>query len=111
MFRQLVFIFVMTATLAIAGTATAGKDAVVIDVRTTSEYADGHLEGALNMPHTRIAALMEERAIDKDTPIKVYCASGRRAGIAKEVLEDMGYTRVENIGGYRDLVADSEAVE
>lgn len=103
MCRRLVYILFMAAALAVAGTATAGKDTIVIDVRTASEYADGHLEDALNMPHARIAALMEERDIDKDTPIEVYCASGRRAGIAKKTLEEMGYTRVENIGGYPDL--------
>jgi len=87
-----------------------------IDVRSTSEYQDGHLSQAINIPHPEIAegittlsaALSTSPSIEKDTEIKLYCGSGRRAGIALKVLEDMGYTHVSNEGGYQELL-DSKA--
>ena len=41
----------------------------------------------------------------KNAPVNLYCKSGRRAGVAKQMLEKLGYTRVTNHGGYQDLVA------
>lgn len=108
---QLFSILLLTATLGMAGAVSAENEAIIIDVRTPGEYTEGHLEGALNLPHTQIAGLIGEHDIDRDRPIEVYCASGRRSGIAKETLEDMGYTRVKNIGAYDDLKEERETSE
>jgi phage shock protein E len=83
--------------------ASAGGEPVIIDVRTDEEYSQGHIEGALHMPHDRIGSLIGEQISDKDTPIVVYCRSGRRSQIAAETLADKGYTEVENGGGLEDL--------
>jgi phage shock protein E len=40
--------------------------------------------------------------LDKNTEIRVYCRSGRRAGIALAALEEMGYTNATNVGGIND---------
>jgi len=42
--------------------------------------------------------------LDKDTEIRVYCRSGRRAGIALAALEEMGYTNATNVGGIGDAL-------
>ncbi len=70
-----------------------------VDVRTQEEYAQGHYEGAL---HHDLALLLEGTMPDiaKDTEIRVYCRSGNRAEIAKDILFDNGFTNVTNVGGY-----------
>ena len=42
-------------------------------------------------------------APDKDTPVVLYCRSGRRSSIAQERLLEMGYRQVINAGGYQDF--------
>ena len=76
--------------------STAG--AVLLDVRTPEEYADGHIEGSTNIPLLSIE--QAERVImNKDTPLFVHCRSGGRSAQATSVLKRMGYTKVEDIGG------------
>ena len=77
--------------------------ALVVDVRSKEEFKSGHLEGALNVPHTEIEENLSLFGADKDKQIVVYCRSGRRSGIAKEVLEKNGFTAVHNGGGYERL--------
>lgn len=79
--------------------------ALLVDVRTPDEYADGHLEGAINIPHDKVAAYWAEFGEDKSRPIVLYCRSGTRAEIAKKVLEGHGFEDVLNAGSYEDLRA------
>ena len=83
--------------------APARQEAVWIDVRTPEEYAAGHLENAKNIPHDQIGQQIATHVPNKNTPINLYCRSGRRAETAKQVLESMGYTNVQNRGGYEQL--------
>ena len=72
--------------------------AVLLDVRTSSEYAEGHIPGSKNLPLQSIDKV--ERMIEnKATPIFVHCLSGARSRQAAAVLQQMGYTNVKNIGG------------
>jgi phage shock protein E len=80
----------------------AAAQPLVIDVRSQREYDTGHIQGAVLIPHTQIGDRIAETAPDKSQPIYVYCRSGRRSGIAKRTLEQMGYTNVENLGGIKD---------
>lgn len=77
---------------------------VWIDVRTPEEYAEGHLQGAKNIPFDQIANEIAKVEPNQSAPINLYCKTGRRAGIAKAELEKLGYTNVTNHGGYQDLV-------
>lgn len=81
--------------------------AVVVDVRTPDEFADGHLANATNIPvqefATRIAEVDKLVAGDRTRPVVVYCAAGSRAAKAKAQLDAAGYTQVVNGGGYDDL--------
>ena len=79
-------------------------DALWIDVRSAPEYESGHLPEAVNIPHIEIAERIIALAPDKKTSIKLYCGSGRRAGIAQRELEGMGYFNTSNEGGYNDLL-------
>lgn len=77
--------------------------ALLIDARSPEEYNSRHIKGAINIPHLEIqknADLFEKLTkSDKTKAIVVYCASGRRSGIAKKNLEKLGYTNVTNHGG------------
>ncbi len=80
----------------------ASAEAVWIDVRSEEEYARGHLQQAPRIGHDEIETGITALALDKDTPIYLYCAVGGRAGVAKSRLEAMGYTNVTNAGGLED---------
>ena len=67
----------------------------IVDVRTPSEYEEGHIKTAVNFPLDVIDTI----SYDKDSPIIVYCASGVRSKQAAETLVDMGYTEVYNLDG------------
>jgi phage shock protein E len=87
--------------------ARIAAGAVVIDVRTPDEYAQGHLENATNLPVDELPARLGEVdglvAGDKARPIVVYCATGGRAAQARTQLEAAGYKNIVNGGGYEDL--------
>jgi len=78
---------------------------VIIDTRSQQEYADGHLDGALLMPHDAIGGLIEARFPDKNTPILLYCRSGGRSEMARRALVSLNYTKVENLGSLQDAAA------
>lgn len=64
----------------------------VLDVRSADEYASGHVPGASNIPHDEVAARLAE--VPKDRPVVLYCRSGRRSGLAAEVLAGQGYRQL-----------------
>ncbi len=84
--------------------------AVLIDVRTDDEWNAGHALGAI---HFELAKLQsgELPPIPKDAAIYVYCRTGIRAGQAKTILEQNGYTNVTNLGGLANWQAIGGAVE
>ena len=70
---------------------------VIIDVRTIDEYNSGHIENSLNIEWQAIDEINE--SIAKDEKIYLYCRSGNRSGKAKNILINMGYKDVINLGG------------
>lgn len=74
------------------------KGAVLLDVRTPGEYAEGHIENSVNIPLQSIAEA-EKIIASKTVPIFVYCMSGARSSQAAGILKRMGYTDVNDIGG------------
>ena len=74
------------------------KNAILLDVRTSQEYREGHIPGSKNVPLQRLDKL-EELTENKDTVLYVYCHSGARSRQATNFLQYMGYTNVHNIGG------------
>lgn len=75
---------------------------IIVDARTESEFAEGHIEGAILIPEYEIAVRAKEALPDKDALILVYCRSGRRSKIASEELVKLGYTNVKEFGGIID---------
>lgn len=76
--------------------ATPG--AVLLDVRTPEEYAEGRIPGGKNIPLQRLDTV-DSAVKSKDTPLFVYCLSGARSRQAASILKSRGYTNVQNIGG------------
>ena len=77
------------------------QGAALLDVRTQEEWDQGHAKGAVLLPLDQIQnGSLPDAAKTKE--IFVYCASGRRAGIAVELLRNAGYRDVTNIGGLTD---------
>lgn len=74
------------------------QGAVLLDVRSSAEYAGGHIPGSVNIPLDGIQAVLTKYP-DRQTPLFVYCLSGGRSGRAVRFLKDAGYTSVINIGG------------
>lgn len=84
--------------------------ALMLDVRSPSEFATGHFRGALNVPHTEIRSRLEEiRAAAGGRPVRVNCQSGMRSYLAERILVQEGFTDVANLSGgmitMRDAVA------
>lgn len=106
-------VIVLLGALLFSGFALsqAQPEAVLIDNRTPGEYAQGHVEGATLIPFDGIEAGIMKLNLDKDTPIYLYCGSGRRSGIAKERLEHQGYSRVTNLGGMEDAQAFADKLK
>lgn len=71
-------------------------DKIIIDVRSDKEFKGGHYPNAIHLDYKTIESTIDSLNLDKDAEIYVYCRSGRRSGIAKEILEKKGYTRVIN---------------
>lgn len=86
-----------------ASTTADDADVIVIDVRSKEEWDTGHVEQAVHIPHTEIGDRIAEVTDDKDAKIVLYCAVGGRAGRAKTRLEELGFTNVENAGGFDDV--------
>jgi phage shock protein E len=78
------------------------SDALVVDVRTPGEYAGGHYDGSINIPVSRIGVNLA-RFGAKSRKIIVYCRSGSRSHVAKRILEQAGFTDVEDGGSFSSM--------
>ena len=80
---------------------------VLLDVRTQSEYNDGHIQNAINIPHDQILKEPQLVSAYKDSQVVVFCRSGFRAGKVIEMLEGLGFKEIIDIDG--DMLAWNEA--
>ena len=76
----------------------------ILDVREPSEYADGHLVGAINIPRgfLEVKADLEhykrdERLADRGQKIVCYCGGGHRSALAAQTLQEMGFEHVQSM--------------
>ncbi len=76
------------------------QEVLVLDVREQSEYAGGHIPGAVLLP---VGTIDEDTAAavipEKDTTVLVYCRSGSRSKRAAKALAGLGYTGIYEFGG------------
>ena len=88
------------------------SDYMILDVRTTEEFADKHIPDAINIPNETIGTENIPELPDKDQLILVYCRSGNRSKQASDKLVGLGYTNIVEFGGINDwpgeTVSDGE---
>ena len=75
--------------------------ATIVDVRTTGEYAGGHIKGSVNIPLASLGAQLSK--IKKDKPVITCCASGMRSASARSMLISNGFKEVYNAGSWYSL--------
>ncbi|MDA0217882.1 MAG: rhodanese-like domain-containing protein [Actinobacteria bacterium] len=81
----------------------------VLDVRTPMEFAQGHIDRAVNIDFQGSNFEKEVLDLDKDAPIAVYCRSGNRSSQAVKVMEKLGFTNLYDMdGGVIDWAAASK---
>lgn len=73
--------------------------AVLLDVRTAGEYAEGHLDGALNMDVENSTFNSEIAKLDKSIPYFVYCRSGSRSAQATAIMRSEGFKNITELNG------------
>ena len=75
------------------------QDAVIVDVRDSSDYKEGHIPQARHIPFNLLQERLSEFAKTKDRPIVVYCRSGAIAQSACTLLKKNGFTDVHSLNG------------
>jgi rhodanese-related sulfurtransferase len=78
------------------------QGAVILDVRSKSEYASGHIRGSINISVDALNNNLDKLK-DKNKPIITCCASGMRSAAAKSILKSNGFKEVHNGGGWLSL--------
>ena len=81
-------------------------NALIIDVRTPSEFASGHVDGALNLPMDKFGKNYAKLVPDRGRQVIVYCQSGVRSVHASQFLKLQRYLKVVN-GGTVEAVAST----
>ena len=80
----------------------AGEKFYLVDTREESEFARGHLPGAIHLSKGVIERDIEQKIPDKSAPIVLYCGGGFRSALAGDNIQKMGYTNVLSMdGGWR----------
>jgi rhodanese-related sulfurtransferase len=77
----------------------AGEKFLLVDVREDSEWASGHLPGAVHMGRGVIERDIEAQVPDTSTKLVLYCGGGFRSALVAENLQKMGYKNVESMDG------------
>ncbi len=83
-------------------TIEVGADTVIIDVRTPAEYAQGHLDGALNIDLQSGTFETQIDSLPNDGDYIVYCRSGNRSAQAAQIMAAAGFTNVRDAGALQD---------
>jgi rhodanese-related sulfurtransferase len=84
----------------------AGEKFVLVDVREESEWAKGHLPGAIYLGKGIIERDVEARVPDTLAKMICYCGGGFRSALVADNLQKMGYTNVESMdGGWKGWLA------
>ena len=75
------------------------RSVVVLDVRTPGEFQSGHLLNAINVDYEGSNFEGEVQKLDKAKTYAVYCRSGRRSGLATEIMAKDGFKSIFNLDG------------
>ncbi len=93
---------ILSKFIASPALAEAGKDVVILDVRTPEEFKETHVTGARNIDFKSPGFKAEIEKLDKDKSYKLYCRSGNRSGKTLDLMKTMGFRDLENLGSVKD---------
>ncbi len=110
MIKFLLSVLLVLPSLALSKVETISADAllaqqaqnktlVILDVRTTDEFLQGHVPGAINISHDELEKKINTLMPYQSQPIVVYCRSGRRAKLAIDILEKAGFEKIYHLAG------------
>lgn len=74
-------------------------DAIIIDVRSSGEFAGGKIRGARNIDIMSSSFASQVKNLPKDKTYLLYCRSGNRSGQACQIMADMGFNNLKNLSG------------
>ena len=101
-FAALILLFFVVKRLRQVSSSKArellSNNALVIDVRSSDEFATDHVKSAVNLPLEQIQRRIESIESDHSRPILVHCLSGTRSAMACRILRGLGYSEVHNLG-------------
>jgi|TARA_B100000929_G_scaffold280241_1_gene258065 rhodanese-related sulfurtransferase len=87
------------------------NSAVLVDVRTHDEYNSGYIENSLNIDYLSNDFSENVEKLDKNTPIVLYCRSGRRSSLSANKLSKLGFKEIYNLeGGILDWIEIGNSV-
>lgn len=86
----------------------ADDDIILVDVRTADEFSLMRIPNSISIPLDELEESIAIIIPNKDQKIFVYCQSGNRSQTASQILVDLGYTNVYEIGGILDWAGDIE---
>lgn len=72
---------------------------LILDVRDDNEFAEGHIQGAKNIPVTKLLERIKEIEKFKEKPVLVYCQGGPRSKAACSILRGQAYTQLHHLEG------------
>lgn len=72
---------------------------LILDVRSPEEYNEGHIPGAINIPHNQVGSHLSEIISHKNNEVVLYCRSGKRAAIAADTLQSAGFSKLLHLDG------------
>ncbi len=87
------------------------KATQILDVRTLTEFKNGHIYDAVNMNVDDPSFAIQIQSLDKNSPVAVYCRSGIRSLHAAKILEENGFQIIYNLeGGLNQWVKDGKEI-
>lgn len=87
------------------------RKTIILDVRTPQEFAEGHLERALNINFYDENFKQQLSQLDKKKKILIYCKSGNRSGKAMAMMQEMGFKQIIDLaGGITQWKAESKKI-
>ncbi len=75
------------------------EEGLVLDVRDSKDYSEGHIVGAINIPHAKVAAQLTQIEKHKQKPVIVVCRFGQHAGMVSKILKASGFENVSKLSG------------
>ncbi len=75
------------------------KQFQIIDVRTPTEYQEGHIDNALNVDFKSADFIKNISKFDKNKTLLIYCRSGNRSGRASKIMDSLGFTKIYDLEG------------